>query len=64
MADGIISEVLCFIYSHFRSTPLAAIRSVASSFFNDDEIIKAKFLLYDICSKSLDKEFVPHLILR
>ena len=64
MADVIISEVLCFIYSHFGSTPLAAILSVASLFFNDDKIIKAKQLLYDICSKSLDKEFVPRLIPR
>ena len=62
MADIIIRDVLCFIYSHFGSTPLAAILSVASSFFNDDKIIKTKQLVYDISSKSLDKEFVPRLI--
>ena len=27
-------------------------------FFNDDEIIKAKQLLYDICSTSLGTKFV------
>ena len=45
-------------------TSLAAMLSVASSVFKDGEIIKAKQLLYDICSKSSDKEFVPCLIPR
>jgi hypothetical protein len=49
----VINEVLCFFASHFGSIPLANIQTVAVNFFTDDEIVKAKMSLHEVCVKLL-----------
>ena len=65
MADNvIISELLCFLKSHFRNIRLASILTVISSYFSEDEICKAKLILHELCVKYLGEDNVPRLIIR
>ena len=65
MADKvIISELLCFLKSHFGNILLASILTVISSYFSEDEIRKAKLILHELCDKYLGEDNVPRLIIR
>lgn len=65
MAEKVVfSELLCFLKSHFGNTPLAGILSVIASYYNDDEISKAKVVLHELCCKNLEEDLVPRLITR
>ena len=63
-ADVIFSEFLCFVYSHFGSTPLSSILTVVSGFLSEAKVSKAKITIYDICKKLLDKDELPRIITR
>ena len=60
----IISELLCFLKSHFGNIPLASILTVIASYYSEDEICKAKLILHELCIKYLGENNVPHLIIR
>jgi hypothetical protein len=58
----VINELLCFVYSHFGSVPQDSILAVLNSFFSEDELVKAKNVIYEICEKSCTG--VPRNIVR
>ena len=49
MANFILNEVICFISNHFSRVSAGNIVVVISSFYDNDELVKAKVILHDLC---------------
>ena len=49
MANFIFNEVICFVPNHLFNVPPGNILVIISSFYDDDELVKAKVILHDIC---------------
>lgn len=49
----VINELLCFVYSHFGSVPQDSILAVLSSFFTEEELVKAKNVIYEVLREKL-----------
>ena len=65
MADNIvISEVLSFVKLQFGSVSAGSIQTVIATFFNDDELSKAKAVIYGICVKCLPEGSISRIIAR
>jgi hypothetical protein len=64
MAEIVINEVLCFVKSHFGRVLNDSIKTVISTFFTDDELMKAKTAIHAVCMKNLAEGSVPSIIAR
>ncbi len=54
MADEIIvNEVLCFVLSHYGQVPATNVQIVMYGFFTEDELVRAKSCIYDVCNKHI-----------
>ena len=62
MADITINETICFIFSHYSSVANENIFVVISSFYTEEELVRVKTLIPDVCEKSLgDGANVPRI---
>ncbi len=48
MATMIVSEVVCFVSTHFGHVPNNSIQSIIANFYNEDDLVKARLLLHDV----------------
>jgi hypothetical protein len=62
MATLIVNESLCFVYSHFGNVPNENIALVLAKFYSDDDLVKAKAAIHEVCMRSLDESSVPRII--
>ncbi len=59
----IVSEVLCFVNSHFGLVPNGNISTVLGTFYSEDDLAKAKAVVFDACSKNIpDANNIPRLV--
>ena len=68
MADSgkfIVSELLCFLYNHYGKVPKSEIIATLTGFYADDEVVRAKELLFDFADCYEPKvESLPRLKVR
>ncbi len=62
MADKIINECLCFVQCYFGSVANENISLVISNFYSDEDLVKAKSVIYDLCVKTLEAGTAPRII--
>ena len=64
MADYIINEVLYFVNCHFRKVRNDSIITCISTFYNEDELVKAKATIDDVCVKLVTDGSILRIIAR
>ncbi len=62
MADVVVSEVICFISTHFGNVPNNNVQSVISNFYSEDDLLKARTQLNEVCGAKLAADDVPRII--
>ena len=62
MADIVVNEVLCFVFTYFGSVSNENISVVISNFYEVEELVKSKIAIHDLCVKILDASKVPRII--
>ena len=62
MAEVLINEIICFVSNHFHSVVAANILTVFNTFYEEDELMKAKADLYEICKKNITDCDIPRII--
>ena len=64
MADFIVNEELCWVFYHFGSVPNDYIAVILSTFYAEEELMKAKTVTHDFCENSTHGVSVPRIITR
>ena len=62
MAGLAVNEVNCFVSTHFGSVPNDNIQTTITNFYVDDDLLKARLLLNDICVLKQSTDEIPRLI--